>query len=445
MGATTDGPIPLNAALLAITNASSAAKELLASRMTRAGHSIVARATALDAAAVRMQLVTWISDPKVEIVIAIDNDDGLAQNALAPLVTESIPGFTDVFRWLALEKLGAAAMGLAVHAARCGSTFVFVLPDVPAALQTALDQLLIPQLDHRTTPRNLAKRLPRIAGAARAPVSINVAETYVVPRHAAATISPYVTTGSIAVVGNIPAIDERHVNVRAGRGGLAFLTALGVAAVAGAVALAANIVRKNRESEATISRHEEPVTAAPQPTVARAPEPALAPPVRVEQPAARGSASSRRATAAPVPPRAAKPTPAKASPPKKPVELPAALVPAPELDGMCDEVSCAANNYERECCTPFRGEAGPPDKLSRGMIAAAIEPIKPRAQQCADGTPSYAKLRVTVGSDGRVTSTMILEASESGFGQCVMNAVREATFAKTQNGGTFTYPFSFGE
>jgi molybdenum cofactor biosynthesis protein B len=442
---TDDGPLPLDVALLSIAS-TDAAKALLAASMKSAGHRVVARASAADEATIRRQLVMWISDPAVEVVIAIGADAALAQKALAPLVTEAIPGFADVFRWLSFEKLGTAAAGLSVQAARCGSTFVFALPDSPAALQLALDKLLTPQLDHRTKPSNLAKRLPRIATALRANVK-TAAETYVVPQHAVATISlptdtsnPYVTTGTIAVVGNLPSMNlEPHINVRAGRGGLYFLTALGIAAVAGAAAMAATIMRKNRDDDAALTRRaEQPLAAPEEPTVARAPAPVPAAPVRAEPPAARGSASSRPRTA--VPKHVPKAPPAKPER-AKPVEVPAALAPPPELDGMCDEVSCAANNYERECCTPFRE----PEKLSRAMIAAGINAIKPRAMQCAGDTPSTAKLRVLVGPDGRVTSAMIVDASESGFGQCVVEAVRDATFATTKHGGTFTYPFAFGE
>ena len=102
-------------------------------------------------------------NPDIDVVIAIGTADSQAASAaLRPLVAETIPGFTDLFRLLAFQEIGAAAMLSNAEAARCGSTYVFVLPASIGAAGTAMEKLILPQLDSRTTPRNLVMDMPRL-------------------------------------------------------------------------------------------------------------------------------------------------------------------------------------------------------------------------------------------------------------------------------------------
>jgi len=50
---------------------------------------------------------------------------------------------------------------------------------------------------------------------------------------------------------------------------------------------------------------------------------------------------------------------------------------------------------------------------------------------------------VKVAGSGAVSSVTVKESPDSALGSCVASAVQKATFAKTQNGGSFSYPFTF--
>ncbi|HEY0254314.1 MAG TPA: molybdopterin-binding protein, partial [Kofleriaceae bacterium] len=115
-------------------------------------------------AKIREALETFIGDPDIDVVIATGvAESPNAGNALKPLITQPVPGFTDLFRWLAYQEIGASAMLSNAEAAQCTSTFVFVLPAVKGAVVEAMDKLILPQLDPTTQPKNLIQQIPRLA------------------------------------------------------------------------------------------------------------------------------------------------------------------------------------------------------------------------------------------------------------------------------------------
>jgi molybdenum cofactor biosynthesis protein B len=138
-------------------------------RATAAGHKIVDEEVVADnEAAIRDQLVRWISHDNIDVVIvaaAVESEAATA--ALAPLIMQTLPGFTDLFRWLTFQEIGASAMLSAAEAAQCQGTFVFVLPAHEGAVRAAMDKLILPQLDIRTKPKNLVAQMPRLRDAAK--------------------------------------------------------------------------------------------------------------------------------------------------------------------------------------------------------------------------------------------------------------------------------------
>jgi molybdenum cofactor biosynthesis protein B len=158
----------VNVAVLAIAedpaSADLATVKIVADRLTAAGHRIVTREIVKDAELViRQQLTRWIADANIDVVIATGGiESETARAALAPLVTQTLPGFVDLFRMFAYQEIGAGAMLSNAEAAQCDKTFVFVLPASVGAVNAAMEKLIVPQLDHRTKPRNLILLLQRL-------------------------------------------------------------------------------------------------------------------------------------------------------------------------------------------------------------------------------------------------------------------------------------------
>ena len=153
---------------------------------------------------------------------------------------------------------------------------------------------------------------------------------------------------------------------------------------------------------------------------------------------------------------AAPPTPHDAAP-TKPEKVPAGG------GGDCDEVGCLLNNNEGACCAKFKkggakkppaggGTEPPPaahsdlpDTLDRDMISGGVSKVKARVMACGDKSPAkgQVKVHVKVSGGGAVTSVSVSATPDAALGNCVAAAMQKASFPKTQNGGSFGYPFVF--
>lgn len=163
--------IPVSVAVLTVSDtrtlANDSSGQLIVDRLTEVGHTIAARAIVKDGElAIRAQLATWIADPAIDVIIATGGTGvtprDVTPEALAPLVTKAIPGFGELFRQVSYAEIGAATIQSRAEGALCGQTYVFLLPGSNNGVRTALDKILISQLDHRTRPCNFVMLLPRI-------------------------------------------------------------------------------------------------------------------------------------------------------------------------------------------------------------------------------------------------------------------------------------------
>ncbi|MDX2091323.1 MAG: molybdenum cofactor biosynthesis protein B [Kofleriaceae bacterium] len=163
--------LPVNVAVLTVSDTrtleTDTSGQLIVDRLTEVGHRIVAREIVIDSEVkLRAQLAQWIADPGVDVVIATGGTGvtprDVTPEALAPLITKPIPGFGELFRWISFNEIGTSTIQSRAEAALCGSTYVFLLPGSTNGVRTALDKILVPQLDHRTSPCNFVMLLPRI-------------------------------------------------------------------------------------------------------------------------------------------------------------------------------------------------------------------------------------------------------------------------------------------
>ncbi len=159
----------LNIATIAVSGgepvAGDSSTQLIVERLAAAGHRIVQQGTVDDSVQrIRAKLLELIADAGIDVVIVTaDLKTESCGVALDPLVTRGLHGFSDLLRMIAYQEIGSAAMLVDAEAAQCKSTFVFILPASIESVKLALEKLLIPQLDYRTRPRNLAMDLPRLA------------------------------------------------------------------------------------------------------------------------------------------------------------------------------------------------------------------------------------------------------------------------------------------
>ena len=139
----------------------------------------------------------------------------------------------------------------------------------------------------------------------------------------------------------------------------------------------------------------------------------------------------------------------KVAPPTPSVPTHTTLTVTPTDPSRCDEVSCVLRNYDGACCTKFKSPPPPdgelPRELDRVIITDGMAPAKTKALECAQRSSAQGivKVHVAVASDGSVTSVRVDQAPDPRLGTCVAHAIMSASFAKTQHGGSFSYPFVF--
>ncbi|HYE00470.1 MAG TPA: molybdenum cofactor biosynthesis protein B [Alphaproteobacteria bacterium] len=163
--------IPVNIAVLTVSDSRSLADDrsgdLLAERLLAAGHRLVARRLVRDdQEAIVEQLMEWVADPEVDIVLATGGTGvtgrDVTPEAFEQVVEKTIPGFGELFRWLSFQKIGTSTIQSRAMAGVANGTYLFALPGSPGACRDAWDGILKSQLDSRHRPCNFVELLPRL-------------------------------------------------------------------------------------------------------------------------------------------------------------------------------------------------------------------------------------------------------------------------------------------
>jgi len=162
---------PLNIAVLTVSDSRTPADDrsgdLLAQRLTAAGHRLAVRALVVDdAGKITAQLRAWIDDPAVDVVISTGGTGvtgrDVTPEALERVAEKLIPGFGELFRMISYQKIGSSALQSRAIAGVAKGTYLFALPGSPGACKDGWDEILSPQLDIRHRPCNFAELLPRL-------------------------------------------------------------------------------------------------------------------------------------------------------------------------------------------------------------------------------------------------------------------------------------------
>lgn len=163
--------IPLNIAILTVsdtrTEAEDTSGKVLVEKLQEAGHTLAEKAiTPDDIYQIRSVVSRWIADPEVDVVISnggtgVTGRDGTPE-AFQPLLDKEIEGFGEIFRMISYEEIKTSALQSRALAGVANGTYLFCFPGSSGACRTAWDKIVKDQLDHRTSPCNLAMLIPRL-------------------------------------------------------------------------------------------------------------------------------------------------------------------------------------------------------------------------------------------------------------------------------------------
>ena len=125
----------------------------IAELLAAAGHPVVSREVVRDEPdAIRAALERGLREPGVRALI-FTGGTGVAPRDVTPETIEPrlervVPGFGELFRMLSWHDVGSAALLSRALAGLAAGRVVFVLPGSRAAVELALEKLILPELGH---------------------------------------------------------------------------------------------------------------------------------------------------------------------------------------------------------------------------------------------------------------------------------------------------------
>jgi len=162
---------PINIALLTVSDTrgpdEDTSGDILAERITTAGHNLVQRLIERDdAEAIYRHLISWVDDPDVDAVVSTGGT-GLTGRDVTPeafraVYEKEIEGFGELFRWISYGKVKTSTIQSRATGGVSGGTYLFALPGSPGACRDGWEEILRWQLDSRHRPCNLVELMPRL-------------------------------------------------------------------------------------------------------------------------------------------------------------------------------------------------------------------------------------------------------------------------------------------
>ena len=162
---------PINIAVVTVSDTRTAENDtsgdILAARVTSAGHNLAARAIERDDANVlAARFNAWIDDPAIDAIISTGGTGltgrDVTPEALDQVKEKDIPGFGEVFRYLSLKTIGTSTVQSRACAVVARGTYLFALPGSNGAVKDGWDGILAEQLDSRNRPCNFVELMPRL-------------------------------------------------------------------------------------------------------------------------------------------------------------------------------------------------------------------------------------------------------------------------------------------
>ena len=166
--------VPVSIAVMTISDSRTLADDksgdVLADRLTKAGHQLAGRQIVIDDIdEITRALQGFIQDETIDVVVATGGT-GLTGRDVTPeafraIFDKEIEGFGEMFRFLSFQKIGTSTLQSRAVAGVASGTYLFALPGSPSACKDAWDDLLIHQLDYRHRPCNFVEIMPRLTEA----------------------------------------------------------------------------------------------------------------------------------------------------------------------------------------------------------------------------------------------------------------------------------------
>ena len=127
--------------------------DLIAERVTTAGHVVVFRTIVKDEPDQIGALLDKITGETDARIVLFTGGTGIAPrdttyDVISHKLEKVMPGFGELFRMLSFGEVGAAAMLSRATAGTYRGRVVMSMPGSPNAVQVAMDKLIMPEIEH---------------------------------------------------------------------------------------------------------------------------------------------------------------------------------------------------------------------------------------------------------------------------------------------------------
>lgn len=128
-------------------------RHTIEAQLTALGHIVGAyRLIQDEPAQVALVLEELCAMPQMQVVL-FNGGTGISPrdttyDVISQRLEKTLPGFGEIFRMLSYEQIGAAAMLSRAIAGVYRQTVIFSMPGSPNAVKTAMENLILPELNH---------------------------------------------------------------------------------------------------------------------------------------------------------------------------------------------------------------------------------------------------------------------------------------------------------
>lgn len=152
-----ESPSSLGLAVLTVSDTrtleTDASGALIVELAESAGHRILERAIVPDdPEQMRPLLQGWADRPEIQAAL-LTGGTGISPRdrtfeTVSGLLTKPLPGYGELFRMLSYQEIGPAAMLSRAVGGLAGGLVLLVMPGSRAAVQLAMEKLILPELPH---------------------------------------------------------------------------------------------------------------------------------------------------------------------------------------------------------------------------------------------------------------------------------------------------------
>lgn len=150
-------PVTANCAVVTVSDTrtpeSDRSGQLIQQLLQDAGHKISTYTIVKDEPQAIAELLEYLAYQFELEVIIFSGGTGIAPrdttyDVVSNWLTKTIPGFGEIFRYLSYQEIGSRAISSRAVAGVRDKTLVFSLPGSSNAVRLALEQLILPELNH---------------------------------------------------------------------------------------------------------------------------------------------------------------------------------------------------------------------------------------------------------------------------------------------------------